>query len=307
MSSAFDLTGIFPPIPTPFESDGRLALGRLRENLQRWDSQPLRGYVVGGSNGEFPLLTLEERVMMVRAARQAASRHRLILAGSGMESTQATIELTRRMAEAGAAAVLVVTPGYYRGRMTASALVQHYSQVAEASAVPVVLYNVPANTGVDLPVEAAVELSQHANIAGMKESGGDVTKIGRILSGCAPGFQVLAGSGGFFLGALSVGASGCIAALANIAAAPLAALVERFHSGDRDGARQLQQSLIEANAAVTSLYGVPGLKSALDLLGFYGGPVRSPLQPLPEGDRARLAEILRRAGILSRPPSSELA
>jgi 4-hydroxy-2-oxoglutarate aldolase len=298
MAPVFDLAGIFPPIPTPFEADGSLALGKLKDNLARWDSLPLRGYVVGGSNGEFPLLTLEERVRMIQAARQAADPSRAVLGGSGMESTRATMDLTERMADAGASAALVVTPSYYRGRMTTPALIAHYRQIADSSPIPIVLYNVPANTGVDLPIEAAVELSRHPNIPGMKESGGDVTKIGRILAACAPGFQVLAGSGGFFLGALAVGAVGCIAALANIAAPLLDSLFVKFQSGEIEEARRVQQQLVEANAAVTAVFGVPGLKAALDLLGFYGGPVRSPLQPLAEAEKSRLAEILRRAGLL---------
>jgi 4-hydroxy-2-oxoglutarate aldolase len=298
MARFFDLAGIFPPIPTPFEADGSLALGRLKDNLGRWDALPLKGYVVGGSNGEFPLMTLDERVRMVQAARQVADPNRVVLAGSGMESTLATIDLTARMADAGAAAALVVTPSYYRGRMTTPALIAHYRQIADSSPIPIVLYNVPANTGVDLPIEAAVELSRHPNIPGMKESGGDVTKIARILAACEPGFQVLAGSGGFFLGALAVGAVGCIAALANVAAPSLDSLFVRFRAGEIGQARKIQQQLVEANAAVTSVYGVPGLKAALDLLGFYGGPVRSPLQALPEAEKSRLAEILRRAGLL---------
>ena len=294
-----DLSGIFPPIPTPFESDGRVALGRLEQNVRRWNDQPLRGYVVGGSNGEFPLLTLDERVEVVRVARRAAAPARTILAGSGMESTQATIELTRRMAEAGAEAALVVTPGYYRARMSAAALTGHYLAVADASPIPLVVYNVPANTGVDLPIEAAVDLSRHPNIAGMKESGGDVAKIARILQAGEAGFQVLAGSAGFFLGALAVGAVGCIAALANLAAGELDRLMAAFRAGDIETARSIQRRLVEANAAVTSLFGVAGLKAALDALGFYGGPVRSPLQPLTEDEHARLEAILRRAGLLS--------
>lgn len=294
-----DLSGVFPPLPTPFETDGRIAPKRLDENLSRWNDLPLRGYVAGGSNGEFPLLAIDERIEVVRAVRRAAAAERLVLAGSGMESTRATIDLTLRMAEAGADAALVVTPGYYRSRMTASALTAHYLEVADASPIPIVLYNVPANTGVDLPAEAAIELSRHSNIAGMKESGGDVAKIGRILSSCDPDFQVLAGSAGFLLGALAMGSVGCIAALANLAAAELDRLLALFRSGDSEGARAIQQRLIEANTAVTATYGVAGLKAALDLTGFYGGPVRSPLQPLAAGDRERMASILRRSGLLT--------
>ena len=294
------LAGVFPPIPTPFTSEGRVDEANLLANVKRWNSQPLSGYVVGGSNGEYVLLTTDERVEMVTILRESVSSTRRLIAGSGMEGTAATIDLTRRMARAGADAALVITPSYYKGRMTAPVLEHHFNAVADASPIPVILYNVPANTSIDLPPQAVINLSSHPNIIGMKESGGDVAKIGFLVHETKAEFQVLAGSAGFFLGALSVGAVGCIAALANIAATQLADLLDRFLKGDLSGARAIQLPLIEANTAVTARFGVPGLKAAMDLLGYYGGPVRSPLLPLPEEDRNILQQILMRAGLLQK-------
>jgi 4-hydroxy-2-oxoglutarate aldolase len=271
---------------------------RLRSNLNRWNGEPLDGYVLGGSNGEYVFLTPDERVETLRAARQWTPPRRLLIAGSAMESTRATIALTRRMAEAGADAALVVTPSYYKARMTAPALENHYRQIADASPVPILLYNVPANTGVDMPAQVAINLSTHPNIIGMKESGGDVAKIGFMVRETPDDFQILAGSAGFLLGALTVGAVGGVAALANIAAAPLAGMMECFRKGEMAEARQIQLRLIEANTAVTARFGVPGLKAAMDMLGYYGGPVRSPLLPLSEEDKATLRKVLIKAGLL---------
>ncbi|XP_068806013.1 4-hydroxy-2-oxoglutarate aldolase, mitochondrial isoform X2 [Struthio camelus] len=196
-------------------------------------------------------------------------------------ATQATIEMTVGMAEAGADAALVVTPCYYRGAMTGAALVQHYTEVAEASPVPVVLYSVPANTGLDLPLEAVVALAQHPNIVGLKDSGGDITRLGLIVHKTRQeDFQVLVGSAGFLLAGYAVGASGGICALANVLGAPLCQLERLCREGRWQEARDLQHRLIEPNAAVTCRFGIPGLKKAMEWFGYYGGPCRAPLAPL---------------------------
>jgi 4-hydroxy-2-oxoglutarate aldolase len=292
------LSGVFPPIPTPFKANEEIDFDHLQSNLERWNKEPLAGYVVGGSNGEFVFLTVEERVEVVRAARQAISRDRLLIAGSGMESTRETIDLTRRMAQVGADAALVITPCYYKSKMNVAALEHHYRQVADVSPIPVILYSVPPNTGLDLPAQAVINLATHPNIIGLKDSGGDITKIGLMAHETrSAGFQIVAGSAGFFLGALSVGAVGTVAALANIAGGKLAQLLECFKRGDLAGARTIQLPLIEANTAVTSRFGVPGLKAAMDMLGYYGGPVRSPLLSLSEADTAELRRILTKAGL----------
>jgi len=298
-SSLISLAGIFPPIPTPFKANEDIDFNHLRSNLERWNKEPLGGYVVGGSNGEFPFLAIEERVGVVRAARQVIPRDRLLIAGSGMESARETIDLTRRMAEAGADVALVVTPNYYKTRMNVAALESYFRAVADASPIPVMLYSVPPNTGLDMPAQAVINLATHPNILGMKDSGGDVTKFGFIANETrGTGFQLVAGSAGFFLGALSVGAVGCVPALGNIAGGKLAQLLDSFKHGDIESARAIQLPLVEPNYAVTSRFGVPGLKAAMDMVGYYGGPVRSPLLPLSEADSAELKRVLVKAGLL---------
>jgi 4-hydroxy-2-oxoglutarate aldolase len=163
----------------------------------------------------------------------------------------------------------------------------------------VILYNVPANTAVDLPAEAAIELSQYPNVIGIKDSGGDLVKLSRMAAESAPGFQVLAGSAGFFLAALSVGAVGAVAALANIGADAMDSLMRAFRAGDGVTAGGIQARLQPINTAVTSRFGVPGLKAAMDILGMYGGPPRRPLMPLKPEDRLAVREALIRAHLLA--------
>ncbi len=292
------LGGLMPPIPTPFNAEGEVAYDRLLANLERWNREPLEGYVVGGSNGEFVFLSPQERVEVVRVARQAVPPDRWLVAGTAAESTRETIALTERMAQAGADAALVVTPFYYKSKMTPEALEAHYRRVAEASPIPVLLYSVPVYTGLDLPAEVVIRLAGHPNIVGIKDSGGNVAKMGTVVHHTPPDFRVLTGSGANLLGALAMGAVGAVSALANVAARRLAEVVSHFSRGEIEAARQLQLPLIGVNTAVTARYGIAGLKAAMDMLGYYGGPVRAPLLPLPEEDRARLRTILARAGLL---------
>lgn len=299
MADQVDLRGLFAPIPTPFDEAGEILMDRLAQNCERCLSTPLRGLVVGGSNGEFAFLTVEERVRVVAEVRRLVPSDRLVIAGSGMEATGETIDVTRRMADVGADAAIVVTPSYYRSRMDGPTLVAHCAQVADASPIPVILYNVPANTAVDLPAESAIELSHHPSVIGIKDSGGDVVKLSRMAADSAPGFQVLAGSAGFFLAALAVGAVGAVAALANIGADPMDSLLRSFRAGDGQAASAIQARLQPINAAVTSRFGVPGLKAAMDALGMYGGPPRRPLMPLKPEDRLVVREALIRAQLLA--------
>jgi 4-hydroxy-2-oxoglutarate aldolase len=291
--------GIFPPIPTAFAAGGAIDFDAQARNLDHWESTPLEGYVVGGSNGEFVSLEPSERIEMVRFVRSHAGKERLVIAGSGMHSTASTIELSAAMAEAGADAVLVVTPSYYKAKMDHRTLVAYYSAVADLSPVPILLYNVPANTGVDMSVETIVELSAHDNIAGVKDSSGNVAKMGEIVQRADAGFQVLAGSGGSLLGALAMGAVGAVPALGNIAPVQVHKIYEFAIAGDDAAARGQQLPLIAVNQAVTSRYGVPGLKAAMDMLGLYGGPPRPPLLPLEQVEQDRLRSTLEQGGLIA--------
>lgn len=282
VGKGLDLTGIYPPIPTPFNTDESIAWDKLKENMKKWNEFPLRGFLVQGSNGEFCYLTEEERIEMIKVVK-SLSPDKLVLAGSGCESTAATIRVTNKMAEVGADAAVVVTPCYYKGKMTMSALEDHFTRVADASSLPVILYSVPANTSIDIPVELVRRLARHPNIIGIKDSGGDVSKMGSMVHVTkGENFQILAGSASYLLSALAVGASGGVCGLANVLPKEVCELQTLFDEAKMEEAKSLQHRLIAPNAAVTSVHGPPGLKTSLEWFGFYGGPCRRPLQPLTE-------------------------
>ncbi|TRY94568.1 hypothetical protein DNTS_024384 [Danionella cerebrum] len=286
-----DISGIYPPIATPFNEREEVDYQKLDHNLTKYAKFPFRGLVVQGSNGEYPYLCVEERVEVVRRVRQALPKHKLLMAGSGCESTRGTIQMSQRMADAGADCVLVVTPCFYRGRMDSQALINHYTKVADSCSVPVVLYSVPANTGIDLPMDAIIQLSQHPNIIGLKDSGGNISRIGLAVQKTrSQGFQVLAGSADFLMAAYAIGAVGGVCALANVLGLQVCELAQLCVSGRWDEARELQYRLIEPNAAVTRQFGVPALKQAMQWFGFEPGVCRWPLQPLCEADLQTVRE-----------------
>jgi 4-hydroxy-2-oxoglutarate aldolase len=198
-----------------------------------------------------------------------------------MEGTRSTVALTRKAADAGADAVLVLTPHYYRARMTAEALRVHFEAVADASPVPVYLYSVPAFTGLPWPPGLATSLAAHPRVGGMKESSGDIGLLQRVVSSVPSRFEVACGNGLVFYPALCVGASGGVLAVANCAPRPVTALHRAFLAGDHPRARRIQEALLPLAAAVTTGHGVAGLKAAMDLAGLRGGAVRAPLLPAP--------------------------
>jgi 4-hydroxy-2-oxoglutarate aldolase len=297
-TSTIRFQGIFPPIATPFSSEGEINFEMLESNLQRWEAEPLSGYVVGGSNGEFTSLSELERVELVRYTGARSDADRLLIAGSGMPSTRATIDLGQGMTDAGASALLVITPSYFKSKMDHRSLVEFFHAVADASRLPILLYNVPANTGIDMSAETILAAAEHPNIVGIKDSSGRVDKLGAVVHSAPEGFVVLAGSGGYFLGALAMGAVGVVAALANIAGAALRQVFDDFQRGDLESARINQLRLIDVNHAVTARFGVAGLKAAMDMLGYYGGPLRPPLLDLGEPDRQELRSLLVESGML---------
>jgi 4-hydroxy-2-oxoglutarate aldolase len=286
-----DLEGVVPPLVTPFREDGRVDLDAFEQNLEAYAEHDLAGYVVLGSNGEAGSLEEDEKLALLGVARAHAGS-RLLLAGTGLESTRGTIALTGKAADRGADAALVLTPHYYKARMTAEALRRHYEAVAEASPIPVFIYSVPAFTGIPWPAALTPVLAAHPRIAGMKESSGDLGLMGRILGSAPARFRVACGSGPVFYPALCLGASAGVLAVACCAPAPVAKLYRAFRAGEHARARKLQEALTPLAAAVTATYGVAGLKRAMGLAGFTGGGVRGPLLPLPHSVDDELRELL---------------
>ena len=295
---SISMAGIFPPIPTPFTATAELDLGALASNFEKWNRYPLSGYVILGTNGEFPYLNEAEKLAFLEAARKHIPSDKLFMAGVGCESTHSTIALVKKVAALGADIALLITPSYYKSKMDAAALTHYYQSVADASPLPVSIYNMPANTGVDMSAGLVIKLSQHPNFIGVKDSSGNVAKLGGILRHARPGFQVLAGSAGFLYPALCLGAIGGVLALSNIAPQQCCDLLNLFHQGRHEEAKELQLNLIASNDAVTARFGVAGLKAAMEMVGFYGGPPRSPLLPLNDEQKNTLRSILREAGII---------
>ena len=299
MSSSPTIAGIYPPVPTFFGEDENLDLATLREHLKRLKAAGIANIVALGSNGEAVHLDADERRQVIATVREAMGAEAQVLAGVGDNSTRATLALCDLAAEAGADVALVLPPHHYRPRMDGFALRAHYLAVADGSPLPVMIYNMPANAaGIDLDADTVIALSAHPNIIGLKDSSGNVARMAQVVAEAHEGFVVLAGSAGFLLPALAVGARGAIAALANFAPRECLRLVELWQAGELEEARALQARLIPVNAAVTSGYGVAGLKAALEFVAHYGGAPRRPLSPLNEGERVRLRSLLAEADLL---------
>jgi 4-hydroxy-2-oxoglutarate aldolase len=290
------LRGVHIPFPTNFDGEGELDARAVRDNIERWNRTGVSGYVALGSTGERVHLDERERLSLVEAAREAVPSEMAFVVGVGEQGTRATARDARRMAEAGADAVLVLTPHFYRGALNAWALSEHFEAVADASPVPVLLYNIPQNTGVTLAPETVARLAAHGNIHGVKDSSGDVLALTETLRlACAEGdedFVVMTGHGGALYAALCAGAPGAILAVACVAPELCVAVHEAFKAGDYERARSLQKRLAPLAAAVTTRHGIGGLKAALDMRGYAGGPVRPPLRSPDEDARRELARLL---------------
>jgi 4-hydroxy-2-oxoglutarate aldolase len=272
-------TGIFTPIVTPFRGDDTVDEAALRANVAQWMRTPLTGLVVLGSNGEAAQLDDEEADRVVDIVRAGVPPDRPLMAGTGRESTRATIAATRRAAAAGVDAVLVRTPSFFKAQMSSDVFVRHYTEVADASPVPVLLYNVTMFTGVTLGADAVERLAVHPNIVGIKESGSDISLITEYITRTPDDFTVLAGSATTFFQALCAGCDGAILALAALlpeACVRLRSLVGENRIAE---ARALQQQITPLARSVGGQYGVAGLKSALTLAGYAGGVPRPPLRP----------------------------
>jgi 4-hydroxy-2-oxoglutarate aldolase len=294
--------GVHTPIVTPFRSDDTLDEQGLRANVARWMTTPLTGLVVLGSNGEAPQLDDAEADRVIDIVRGEMPRSRPLIVGTGRESTKATIAAIRRAASAGADAVLVRTPAFFKSQMTTDIFVRHYLEVAEASAVPVLLYNVTMYTGVNLMPDAVAKLGTHPNIAGMKESGSDIAQIAEYITRTPDDFTVLAGSAATLFPALCVGCDGAVLALAAVAPDACVAMVTLVREGRVEEARALQSRLLPLARSIGGQHGVPGLKAALTLLGYAGGHPRPPLRPVAPQTIDVLRSQLEALGVLDRVP-----
>jgi 4-hydroxy-2-oxoglutarate aldolase len=291
---ALKLEGIYSPIPTPFNGKDQIDQEALSMNFGRWLSSPMDGIVASGSNGEWPLLGFQEKVALFGSCADLAAGKLKVIAGIHCPSTQETLSLGKEAAAAGCDAVLLLPPHYYKGQNTPESLLAYFNTLADSIPIPVVLYNMPGNTGFNLPPDIVVALSSHPNIIGIKDSSGDIVQIASLCRDVAPGFGVFAGSGSFFLASLAVGCSGGTMGVANLFADACSDILGSFRKGDMERSRQIQLAMIDINQAVTKRFGVPGLKAAMDHAGLYGGPVRLPLLPVNEQVRKEIGDIFDR-------------
>jgi 4-hydroxy-2-oxoglutarate aldolase len=289
---AAQIRGIIPPIPTPFDDRGDLHRRALAANVRRWMSTSLAGVLVLGSNGEAALLDDDEGDAAVGVAREHVPADRVMLVGTGRESTRAAVKAAKRAAELGADAVLVRAPGYFKSQMTNEALIAHFTAVADASPIPVLLYNLPNVVGFSLTLPVVEALAAHPNVAGMKETSTDLERLAQFVAVRPASFRVLCGWGQVAYPALASGASGAILAVANVVPDACVALHDAVTGGRHREAREIQQRITRLAQLVTAVYGVAGLKVALEQAGYYGGPVRPPLLPAPPRARDDIAAAL---------------
>ncbi len=271
------LSGVMPPITTPFQ-DGKLASDKLKNNFQKWNKTGLSGYLVLGSNGEAVYLNEKEKIKAVEISRESIPTSKIMLVGTGMESTEETIRFTNQVAKMGGDCALVVTPSYFKGSMKPQILYDHFMAVAESSRIGILIYNVPQFTGINLEPEWVAKLSEHSNIIGIKDSSGNIGQLSEVIHLSQKGFAVFVGSAPVFFPALCAGAVGGILAVANVVPQECVQIQRLFNQGKMNEARALQNQLTPLAKAVTTAYGIGGLKIAMDLAGYFGGNPRSPLK-----------------------------
>jgi len=290
-----DLKGIIPPLVTPFDETGAIRYDYFERNIDKYLESGIEGFLVAGSTGESVYLEHSEKLKVIESARKRIPSDKLLLAGTGVESTRATMTLTREAADRGVDAVLVKNPFYYRAQMTFDVYMAHYSAIAGASPVPVIVYNVPVFTALPLESRLVVELTKHPNIRGMKDSSGDVRLISEVVWSSDPKkFSVVAGVGATLLYTMTAGARGGIVALVCAAPKAMLALYRAFSSGDYKKADKIQSIIAPAANAVTSKHGISGLKYAMELEGYYPGVVRRPLLPIKTSQQEELQQVFRR-------------
>jgi 4-hydroxy-2-oxoglutarate aldolase len=289
-----NLSGVFPPVTTPFDDRGRVDHGALACNLACYEVHGAAGYLLLGSTGEAAYLEEGEKLEVLRAARRAVPPARIIIAGVGLESTAATARLAALACDCGADLALVITPFYFRSRMSEEALRRHFEAVAETSPIPILLYNVPKFTGLSMPASVAEALSNHPNVAGLKDSSGDLEWMTNVLARVPASFRVLCGSVSIFEPALAAGAVGGVLAAADVVPEPLVALHRAHVAGEAGRARELQASVAEAGRRIVDAAGVPGIKAGMDVRGLSGGRPRPPLLPASRDERDSIRRELAR-------------
>ena len=290
--SSLALTGVLGPVTTPFTASETPDLVGFASNIRSHLAHGLHGIVVCGSTGEAALLDEAERTSLIETARAAVPADRLLLMGTGAESTKQCVTRCRDAGARGANAVLVVAPHYYGPQMTAAALRTHYQRVADESPVPVVLYNIPKYMHFRLEPDLVAELSMHENIVGIKDSSGDMALLEGYLQAQGSKFTVLTGNGGQLLPGLQLGVRGGIVAVGLFAAGLCVDVYDGFRNGDLTRATIAQDRLKPMATQIVAGLGVPGVKAAMEAVGLVGGPVRLPLLPVNADQRKAVQDLM---------------
>lgn len=290
------LRGILLPLTTVFTDEDQIDTAKLRENIAAYNKTGIRGYVMLGSTGERVHLDEREYLHVIETSRAAVPTDLAFIVGAGQQSTTGTINEIRKAADAGADAVLVITPHYYRSAIHQKTLVDYYTAVADASPVPLLLYSMPALTGIKIEPETVARLAEHPNIIGVKDSSNEIAAFDETLELCPPDFAVLTGNGTVLFDALVAGATGGILAVGCVVPQICIEIYRAIKAGEHEHAAELQSKLTPLAAAVTTRFGIGGLKAALDMAGFHGGIVRAPLQ-MPDEDAQREIRHLLKHGL----------
>lgn len=292
------LSGVFPAIITPFDSDGQLDTAALTANVKRWNQYGLRGYVACGSTGEAPLLTEEERAQVIRVVKETMYDGMALIVGTGRESTAQTIEACQSAAKNGADAGLVIAPGFFKSLITPEALLKHYRAVADASPMPILVYNMPAFTGITIPTDTALALAKHANIIGIKDSSGNGPYLNAIIRHKPADFIVLTGNAPTLAQAFLSGADGAILAVANLIPEICVAMHRATQAQNFAELQRLHKLMQPIAQVVGGSYGIGGLKRAMTLLGYDAGIPRPPLLPATKSQASTIEQTLKDVGLL---------
>jgi 4-hydroxy-2-oxoglutarate aldolase len=296
--TGLSIQGVLPPVLTPFREDEKVDEEMFVRNIKRWNKDDLGGYLVLGSNSEASSLSETEKLRLIKLTREHAKRGRTVIAGTGLESARETLRLTDKAANLGIDAALILTPSYYIDRMTDEALVEYFTFVADRSPVPILIYNVPKYTHVNISLNALNRLSEHPNIVGMKDSKADLGQVELFVKTLPKNFQVIVGSASVWYPSLRLGVTSGIVALSNFAGNQCAQVQSLFKAGEFQKAEGLHNRLLPVNTAITATFGIAGLKYAATLAGYEGGFVRRPLLPLSDESKKALRGILHAAGMI---------
>ncbi|MFO7886682.1 MAG: dihydrodipicolinate synthase family protein [Eubacteriales bacterium] len=295
----FEIKGVIPPVITPFKENDKVDYEKYSKNIKKWNEKELAGVLALGSNGETSYLRQEEKLELIKLTVENMDNDKIVMVGTGLESTEMTIELTNEAAKLGADCALILTPNYYGGKMGDEAQLAYFKEVADNTEIPILIYNVTKFTHINISPKVVSELSKHKNIIGMKDSSGDVKQLIQFMNaGLDKEFNLMVGTAACWYPALAVGIKASVMALANCCPDECIEVQKLYEEGNFDKSLELYKKMYPVNGAVTGGYGIAGLKYVCDKLGYEGGFTRKPLLPLEDKEKSQLNEIIKKAELI---------